>query len=85
MVRGMVSARAVIQKERFFRGDLLGIPNELDSLVRQVLGEVITVLGAGGLVHLVIIIDQIGIPLVGLAAQEAVETLETAPQGPVPP
>ena len=44
----------------------------------EVLGEVIPLLGRRRRLDGVIVVDQIRVPLVGLAAQEPVEALETA-------
>ena len=72
-------ARAEVHEERFVRRHLLGVGDETDRLVHQVLGEVVALFGCLGRLHLVVIIDQLGVILVGFAAQEAVETLETTP------
>ena len=44
MVRGVGGAGAKVQEERLVRGDLLGIGDESDRLVGQVLGQVIALL-----------------------------------------
>jgi len=77
----MTCARRVVQEERLVRCDRLGVADEFDGLVGQVLGEVITLFGRLRLVHHVVVVDQIGIPLVRLSAQEAVPALETAADG----
>jgi hypothetical protein len=61
---------------------LLGVADEPERLVRQVLGEVIAVLGRVGLVDVVVVLRQVGIPLVGLAADEAVEAVVAQPERP---
>ena len=71
-----------MQVERLVRGDLLGVGDELDGLVRQVLGQVIALLRGARRLDLVVVVDQIRIPLAGVAAQEPVEPLETAAQRP---
>ncbi len=71
-----------MQVERPGRVDLPDVGNELHRLVDQVLAEVVTLLGRARRLHLVVVIHQIRIPLAGVTAQEAVETLEAAPQRP---
>jgi hypothetical protein len=48
---------------------------ELESLVGEILREVVAVLGAVGLVDVVVVLGKVGIPLVRLAAEEAVEAV----------
>ena len=85
MVRRMGRAGRVVQEERLVRRDRLGVLDELQRLVGQVLGQVIA-LGRGlRLVHRVVVIDQVRIPLVGLRPQEPVPALEPPPGRPVPP
>ena len=54
-----------------------------DGLVGQVLGEVIALLRGVRLFDVVVVLDQVGIPLVGLAAEEAVEAVEALLQRPL--
>ena len=54
-----------------------------DRLVGQVLGQVVAVLRQGGLVDVVVVLDERRVPVVGLAADEAVEAVEAARQRPV--
>ena len=75
-------AGSKIHEEGFVGRHLLGIGDEADGLIHQVFGQVIALFGGLGRLHLVVIVDQLGIVLVGLAAQEAVEALEAAPQRP---
>ncbi len=78
----MLRAGAEIQEEGLVGRDLLGVGDEADGLVGQVLGQVVAL--CGGLLRLdrVVVVDQLRIVLVGVAAQEAVVALETAPQRP---
>ena len=71
-----------MQVERLVRVDLLGVGDELDRLVDQVLAQVIALLGRARWLDLVVVVDEVGIPLAGVAAQEAVEALEAAPERP---
>ena len=71
-----------VQEERLIGRDLLGRGNELDSLVSQVLGQVVALLGCLGRLDLVGVVDQVGVILVGVAAQEAIVALEAPSQWP---
>ena len=51
-------------------------------MIGQVLGQVIALRRATRRLHLVVVVDQLGIPLAGVAAQEPVEAVETAPERP---
>ena len=53
-----------------------------DGLVGQVLAQVVAVLGPARRLDVVVVVDQIGGPLVGLALQEAVVALEARGQRP---
>ena len=65
-----------------FGRDLLGVGNEFDRLVGQVLAQVVALLGRLGRLDLVVVVDQFGVILVGITAQEAIVALEAAPQRP---
>ena len=52
-------------------------------LVGEVLGQVVAVLGQVRLVDVVVVLGQVGIPVVGLAADEAVEAVVALPERPV--
>ena len=80
VVRRMGGAEAEVQVEGLVGVDLLGVRDELDRLVDQVLGEVVALLGRPRRLDLVVVVDQVGIPLARVAAQEAVEALEAAGQ-----
>ena len=82
VVRGVRGAEAQVQVERLVRVDLLGVGDELDRLVDQVLGEVVALLGGRRRLDLVVVVDQVGVPLAGVAAEEAVEPLEAPGQRP---
>ena len=62
---------------------LLGVADEPERLVGQVLGQVIALLGPVRLLDVVVVLDERRIPLVGLAADEPVEAVEPARQRPV--
>ena len=83
VVRGMVGAGAEEHVPGLVRPRLLGVADERHRLVGEVLGEVVAVLGPVGLVHVVVVVDERGIPLVGLAADEPVEAVEPACQWPL--
>ena len=82
VMRRVRGAGAEMQVKRLVGCDLPGIGDELDGLVDQVLGQVVALLGRLGRLDLVVVVDQVRVVLVGIAAQEAVVALETASQGP---
>ncbi len=82
VVRGVVGTRVVEHEPRFRRvGDLL-VANHPDGLIGQVLGEVVALLGRGRRLDEVIVLDEVRIPLIGLATEESVEALESLPERP---
>ena len=82
-MRRVSGARRVVQEERLVRGDRLGVHDELDRLVGDVLTEVVALLRALRLVHRVVVVGQLGVPLARLGAEEAVPALEASPGRPV--
>ena len=85
VVRRVRRTRRVVEEERLVRGDHLGVLDELQRLVGDVLGEVVALLGGLRLVHRVVVVDQVRVPLVRLGAEEPVEPLEPPADRPVPP
>ena len=84
MVRGVTGAGAEVGEPRLVRRDHLGVLDELDRLVGEVLRQVIALFRGGGRLDGVVVVDQFRIPLVGLAAEESVEPLEAPRQRPMP-
>ena len=82
VVRGVRRAGAEVQVERLVGIDLLGVGDELDRLVGEVLGQVVALLGAPRRLDLVVVVDELGVPLARVAAEEPVVALEPAPQRP---
>ncbi len=82
MVRGVRGPEAQVQVERLVRVDLPQVGDELDRPVDQVLREVVALLGRPGRLDRVVVVDELRVPLARVAAQEAVEALEAAPQRP---
>ena len=82
VVRRVRRTGAEVQVERLVGVDLVGVGNELDRLVGEVRGEVVALLGRRGRLDLMVVVDEIGVPLAGVAAEEPVEALEPAPERP---
>jgi hypothetical protein len=66
------------EQERPVAVDGAQVVQELDGVVGEVLGEVVALLGPAGRIDLVAVVDEVGVVLVGLGAEEAVEALEAA-------
>ena len=73
---------AVVQIEGLIWGIDVGVLDELDGLVGEIGAQVIAVLGLGGLIDIVVVVDQLGIPLIGVSPEEPVVTLEAPSQRP---
>ena len=82
VVRRVSGAEGEVEVEGLVGVDLLGVRDELDRLVDEVLGEVITLFRASRRLDLVVVVDQVGVPLARVAAEEAVEALEAAAERP---
>ena len=83
VVRRVRGAGAVVEEERLVGRDRLGVLDELDRLVGEVDREVVALLGRLRLRHRMVVVDEVRIPLVRLAAEEAVVALEPAPERPL--
>ena len=84
VVRRVRAARAEVHEPGLVGIDRLRVAHELDRLVGQVLREVVAVLGLRRLLDRMVVLDEVRIPLVRLAAEEAVEALEAAAERPAP-
>ena len=83
VVGRVVGARAEPHEPRPRRRGGLAVADHLQRLVGEVLGQVVALVGRVRLVDRVVVLDQRRIPLVGLAADEAVEAIEALLQRPV--
>ena len=83
VVRGMAGARAVVEEERLVGRDGLRVTDELERLVGDVRAEVVALLRWLRLVDGVVVVDEVGIPLVRLRPEEPVEALEAAAERPL--
>ncbi len=76
LVGGVGGAEGQVEEEGPIGTDRLGVVDEPDGVVDEVLGEVVALLRGGrGLDH-VVVVDELGVELVGLALHEAVEAVE---------
>ena len=82
MMRRVHGAGGEIEEERLVGHDLLGIGDKADGLVDQILGEMVALFRRLLRLDLVVVVDQLRVILVRVAAQEAVEALEPAAQRP---
>ena len=81
-MRRVGRARAEVQVERLVRVDLLGVGDEPDGLVDQIRCQVVALLRGGRRIDLVVVVDEVGMPLARVAAEEPVEALEAAAERP---
>jgi len=82
VVRRMVRAGTEPHEPRLRRIAGLLVANHLQRLIDEILGEVITLFRTIGLVDEFVVFDEVRIPLVSFAADEAVVTVETLLQRP---
>jgi hypothetical protein len=78
----MHRARAEIHEEGLVGRDLLGIGDEGDRLICNVLGQMIALLGSLLRLDRMIVVDKLRIVLMRIAAEEAIIALEAAAQRP---
>src|SRR5207302_9888310 len=78
VMRRVLSASAIMQVERLVRCDLLGIGDELDRLVGQVLVQGVALFGGLWRLNLVVVVHPVAIVLLGVATYKAVEALESS-------
>ena len=83
LVRRVRRARREIQEERLPRIDRLLVPQKAHRPVRQILRQVISLLRPPGRIHMVIVVDQLRVELIRLAAHKAVEAIEAPLQRPI--
>ena len=76
---------AEVEEERLVHVDRPQVPDPLDGVVHQVLGEVVALLGRGRGGHLVVVRHQCRHELVGLPLEEPVEALEAPAERPAAP
>jgi hypothetical protein len=82
MMGRMVRARREIEKERLVGSDLLQVGDEADSLVSKIGGEVIALFRRFRRLDLMIVVDEVGIILMRVAAEKSVIALEAPPERP---
>jgi hypothetical protein len=83
MVGRVVGSWAEPQVPGLLRLRLLGVADHAQRLVGEVLGEVVAVLGPVRLLDVAVVLGEVRVPLVGLAADEPVEAVVAQPEGPV--
>ena len=78
----VVRARREIEEERLVGSDLLQVGDEADRLVGKIGGQVIALFRRLRRLDLMIVVDEVGIILMRVAAQEPVIALEPAAERP---
>ena len=82
VVGRMHGAGAEVHEEGFVGRHLLGVGDHRPGLRHQIGGEVVALLRRGRRFHLAVVLHQLRVVLVRVAAEEAVEALEAPAQGP---
>ena len=82
VMRRVHRAGGEIQEERLRRRDLLRVGDKLNRLIGQVFGQVIAFGGRFRRFDLVLVVDEIRVVLVGVAAEEPVVAIEAATKWP---
>ena len=82
LVRRMAAARHIIEEERLVGRGGVELPHVMDGVVREIGGEVVTGL-ADPRINRARVAVEIGRPLVGLAAEEAIKVLEAQSDRPL--
>ena len=82
MMRRVVRSRREIEEERLVRRDLLQICDEADRLVGKVRREVVAFFRRFRRLDLMIVINEVGIILMRVAAEKAIIALEAASERP---
>jgi hypothetical protein len=85
MMRRMHRPEGEVGQPRLLRGDRLVLSDPADRLVGKVLREVVAVLRQPGLVDRLSVHEQLRVPLVRVAAEEAVEPVEAEHRTDWPP
>jgi hypothetical protein len=78
----VAGSRAEVHEERLVRRDHVGVADEADRLVGQILREVVAVIWSSRRAHGMVVVREIRVPLIGLAGQEPVVAVEASPQRP---
>src|SRR5262245_7304868 len=81
-MRRVVGAGTEPHEPRLRRVGGLLVADHLQSLIDEILREVIALLGAAGLLDELVVLDEVRVPLIGLAAEKAVIAVETLLQRP---
>ena len=83
LVRSMIGPRTEPHVPGLGRVGRILVAQHPDRFVGQVFGEVVALFGAVGLFDEPVVLDEVGIPLVGLPAEESVEPVEALLQRPL--
>ena len=83
LVRGVHGAEGQVGEERPVGPDGHRVVDEPDGVVDQVLAQVVALLRGGRGLDVVVVVDEVGGELVGLALEEPVEAVEAALQRPL--
>ena len=81
-MRSVSGSGAEVHEERLVGRDLFGVGDEADGLVDQILGQVIALFRGLFRLDRMVVVDQLRIVLMGVAAEEAVVALKAAAERP---
>ena len=83
LVRRVRRAEREVEEERLAGVDRLMVAEKSDSMVDQVLGQVVALFRTPRRVDQVVVVDEFGIELIGLAREEAVVAIKSPLERPV--
>ena len=82
-MRSVRGAERDVAEERAIGAHALAVGDHLQHLIDEILRHVVAVVGAGRWLDGVVVAHQLGMELVGLAVEEAVEAVEAPAEGPL--
>ena len=83
LVGGVHGAQGEVRKERSVGTNRLAVTDKEESLVHEVLGEVVALCGSLRWIDTVVVVSEVGGELVRLTVEESVEAVEAALQRPL--
>ena len=83
LVRCVCRAECDVLKERPVGPDREAVAREQQRMINEILAEVVALFGALRRLNVMVVVDELGAELVGLAVEESVEAIEAATERPL--